>query len=75
MNALLAMFLSLVYPFLHPIWKLRHLHNHGRNLRLLAALEMVGYVHFLVILPYLLLCSPHTHHTEIKHDKYVHVCP
>ena len=41
MNALLALFLSLVYPFLLPMWKLRYLHTRGRNLRLLAALEMV----------------------------------
>ncbi|TNN36910.1 Dynein heavy chain-like protein [Liparis tanakae] len=39
MNALVALFLSFVYPFLYPMWRLRYLHNRGRNL-LLAAAQM-----------------------------------
>ena len=40
-NVLLVLLLSLVYPFLHPMWKLRHLRYRGRILRLLAERELV----------------------------------
>ena len=43
MNVLLAVVLSLVYPFLHPMWKLRHLHNRSRSLCLLAELLLLLY--------------------------------
>ena len=33
-------FLPLVYLFLHPMWKLRHLHNRGRSLLLLLLLYL-----------------------------------